>query len=62
MAKDKKKGGSRKDKRPIIKLMCDVCKQAYYSTRKNPTNTPDRIAYKKYCKVCRKHTIHKETK
>lgn len=57
-----KKKVSRKDKRPIIKLMCSECKQNVYNSRKNPTNTPDRLALKKYCKVCRKHTNYKETK
>ncbi|MGN0617561.1 MAG: 50S ribosomal protein L33, partial [Ruminiclostridium sp.] len=25
-------------------------------------NDPDRIEMNKYCKFCRKHTLHKETK
>ncbi|OGB74493.1 50S ribosomal protein L33 [candidate division Kazan bacterium RBG_13_50_9] len=58
----KKKKVTRKVKRPIIKLMCEECKQSYYSSRKNPTNTPDRLVIKKFCRHCRKHTIHKETK
>lgn len=57
-----KKKISKKDKRPIIRLMCTECKQGVYTTRKNPTNTPDRLNFSKYCKVCRKHTLHKETK
>jgi len=57
-----KKKASHKDKRPIIKLMCSECKQTVYNTRKNPTNTPDRISIKKYCKVCHKHILFKETK
>ena len=57
-----KKKASRKVKRPIIRLMCEECKRGYYSSRKNPTNTPDRINLKKFCKFCRKQTIHKETK
>lgn len=57
-----KKKVSRKDKRPIIRLMCSECKQGVYTTRKNPINTPDRMTFSKYCKVCRKHTLHKETK
>lgn len=57
-----KKSSKRKDKRPIIKLMCSVCKQGIYNSRKNPANTPDRLNISKYCKVCRKHTIFKETK
>jgi len=57
-----KKKTSKKVKRPIIKLMCEKCKQSYYSSRKNPTNTPDRINLKKFCATCRIHTLHKETK
>ncbi len=57
-----KKKISKKDKRPIIRLMCEGCKQTVYQSRKNPTKTPDRLVLKKYCKVCRKHTLHKETK
>ncbi|RLC37894.1 50S ribosomal protein L33 [candidate division Kazan bacterium] len=62
MADKKKKSGKGKVKRPIIKLMCEECKRAYYSTRKNPTNTPDRLAFKKFCPICHKRTLHKETK
>ena len=29
---------------------------------KEKKNTPDRLELKKYCKFCRKHTVHKETK
>lgn len=53
---------TKKIKRPIIKLMCTVCGQGFYSTRKNPTNTPDRLERQKFCNVCKKTTAHKETK
>ncbi|MBQ6131253.1 MAG: 50S ribosomal protein L33, partial [Selenomonadaceae bacterium] len=33
-----------------------------YRTNKNKKNTPDRIEMKKYCKFCKKHTLHKESK
>ena len=33
-----------------------------YITTKNKKNTPDRIEMKKYCRFCRKHTMHSETK
>ena len=52
----------KKIKRPIIKLMCTECKRASYSTRKNPKNTPDRLERKKFCRLCKKTTEHKETK
>lgn len=29
---------------------------------KNKKNDPDRIEMRKYCKFCKKHTLHKETK
>ncbi|MFY9135505.1 MAG: 50S ribosomal protein L33, partial [Bacillota bacterium] len=29
---------------------------------KNKRNDPDRIELKKYCKFCRAHTLHKETR
>jgi len=53
---------TKKVKRPIIKMMCTVCKQHVISTRKNPTNTPDRLVRQKFCPVCKKTTEHKETK
>jgi large subunit ribosomal protein L33 len=29
---------------------------------KNKKNTPDRLELSKYCRFCRKHTLHSETK
>ena len=45
-----------------ITLACTECKQRNYATKKNKKNDPDRIEMNKYCKFCRKHTLHKETK
>jgi large subunit ribosomal protein L33 len=45
-----------------ITLRCNECKQRNYNTMKNKKNTPDRIEMKKYCRFCRKHTVHSETK
>jgi len=45
-----------------VKLECTECKQRNYDTTKNKKNDPDRIEMKKYCKFCKKHTLHKETK
>ena len=50
------------DKRPPITLACEVCKRRNYHTVKSRTNTRDRIELKKYCKWCRQHTAHKETR
>ncbi|MBP3919287.1 MAG: 50S ribosomal protein L33 [Clostridia bacterium] len=45
-----------------ITLDCSDCKQRNYDTTKNKKNDPDRLELKKYCRFCRKHTLHKETK
>jgi large subunit ribosomal protein L33 len=45
-----------------ITLACTECKQRNYDTFKNKQKTPDRIEQMKYCKFCKKHTVHKETK
>lgn len=51
-------GGSRVK----ITLACSECKQRNYDTNKNKKNDPDRLEMNKYCRFCRKHTLHKETK
>ncbi len=51
-----------KEKRVSVTLVCTECKQRNYDTKKNKKNTPDRLELKKYCKFCRKHTLHRETK
>ena len=48
--------------RSIITLECTVCKERNYSTTKNRRTHPDRLELKKYCRWCKKHTPHKETK
>ncbi len=45
-----------------ITLVCQECKQRNYDTVKNKKNTPDRLEMNKYCRFCRKHTLHKESK
>ena len=45
-----------------VTLACQECKQRNYNTMKNKKNNPDRIEMEKYCKFCKKHTTHKETK
>ena len=45
-----------------ITLACSECKQRNYDTKKNKKNDPDRLELNKYCRFCRKHTMHKETK
>jgi len=48
--------------RDKLTLACEECKQRNYQTYKNKKNDPDRLELKKYCRFCRKHSNHKETK
>ena len=48
--------------RTKITLECTECKQRNYDNYKNKKNDPDRIQLEKYCRFCKKHTTHKETK
>ena len=48
--------------RDIITLACSEYKQRNYTTTKNKKNTPQKLEFKKYCRFCRTHTPHKETK
>ena len=45
-----------------VTLACTECKQRNYNTMKNKRNDPDRLEFNKYCRFCKKHTVHKETK
>ena len=48
--------------RNAVTLACTECKSRNYQTNKNNENDPHRIEFNKYCKFCKKHTLHKETK
>ena len=48
--------------RDIISLACQACKRRNYSTTKNKKKTTERLEFSKYCRFCRKHTAHRETK
>ena len=48
------------DKRPIIKLKSTADTGYTYVTKKNRTNTRERIELRKYDPVVRKHVIFKE--
>ncbi|MCY3563931.1 MAG: 50S ribosomal protein L33 [Acidimicrobiia bacterium] len=60
------------DKRPPIKLACTECKRRNYVTtrgRANPSEKAQRrnlvkgrLVLRKYCRWCRVHTSHRETR
>lgn len=51
---------AKKTNRILIGLQCSVCKSSNYVTTKNKINDPEKLVLKKYCKVCKKTTEHKE--
>ena len=48
--------------RDNVQLACGECKLRNYVTTKNTKTTTGKLAFNKYCRICRKHTPHKETK
>jgi large subunit ribosomal protein L33 len=53
---------ARGDVRIAVTLACEECKHRNYQTNKSKRNNPDRITLRKYCRWCRKHTSHRETR
>lgn len=50
------------DVRVVVTLECTQCKRRNYATTKNKQKHPERLELRKYCKYCRTHTLHRETK
>ena len=48
--------------RTKITLACTECKNRNYNLTKDKKTHPDRMETKKYCRFCKRHTMHKETK
>ncbi len=46
---------------PIL-LECTECKNRNYSYAKDKRKQKERLELKKYCKFCRRHTLHREIK
>jgi large subunit ribosomal protein L33 len=46
----------------LLRLKCQKCKSANYYTTKNKKKVERKLEFKKFCKMCRKTTPHKETK
>jgi len=51
-----------KDDRISLTLKCSECGEENYLTFKNKKKHPDKLELKKYCKKCKKVTVHKEKK
>jgi large subunit ribosomal protein L33 len=48
--------------RDKIKLVSSAGTGHYYTTTKNKRTTPDKLTFKKYDPVVRKHVLYKESK
>jgi large subunit ribosomal protein L33 len=48
--------------RELITLACQECKNRNYNYDKNKKKQPEKLELKKFCKFCRKMTLHKEIK
>ncbi|MFQ5454117.1 MAG: 50S ribosomal protein L33 [Candidatus Zixiibacteriota bacterium] len=48
--------------RDLVILECTACKNRNYTTTKNKRKHTARVEFKKYCRFCDKHTLHKETR
>lgn len=53
---------AKKGPRQIIGLKCSKCGNFNYISERNKTNTPEKLEIKKYCRKCRKHEKHTESK
>jgi large subunit ribosomal protein L33 len=47
--------------RVTVTLVCTECEARNYKTTRKPTQV-GQLQLKKFCKTCKKHTVHKETK
>ncbi len=45
-----------------VTLACSECKGRNYKTTRSPAAGGKPIEIRKYCKQCKRHTLHRETK
>jgi len=48
--------------RDQITLACSECDRRNYTSTRNKKKQQAKLELKKYCRFCRKHVLHKETK
>jgi len=48
--------------RENVQLACGECKRRNYTGTRNKKIQTERLETRKYCKFCRRHTMHKEVK
>jgi large subunit ribosomal protein L33 len=53
---------AKKEKKSDITLECGDCKNRNYITSKSAGIRNKKLELKKFCPICRRHTVHKESK
>ncbi len=53
---------AKRSTRVVIALACTECQERNYTTSKNRANDHGRLELRKFCRRCRTHTLHRETK
>jgi large subunit ribosomal protein L33 len=53
---------AKKEDRIVITLACTECRERNYTSTKNRRNDADRIELRKFCRRCRVHRQHRETR
>jgi large subunit ribosomal protein L33 len=48
--------------RDLITFQCTTCKRRNYVSTKNRKKTTEKLEFRRFCRWCRSHTAHKETK
>jgi large subunit ribosomal protein L33 len=48
--------------RLVVTLACSECKARNYKTTRSPDTAGQALELKKFCKQCKRHTLHRETK
>ncbi|HBO16831.1 MAG TPA: 50S ribosomal protein L33 [Candidatus Moranbacteria bacterium] len=51
-----------KTKENLVKFKCNECKKITHYSNRNKKKLKEKLEMKKYCKFCKKHTLHKEAK
>ncbi|MBI4117463.1 MAG: 50S ribosomal protein L33 [Parcubacteria group bacterium] len=46
----------------LAKLECTACKTVTHFSKRNKKKLKERLELNKFCKHCKKHQVHKETK
>lgn len=52
----------KREDRAVVTLACQDCNRRNYATSKNRRAQTARLELKKYCRWCKKHTGHRETR